>query len=448
MALIEGNSGQAVTDLQQALQDAGYSPGPIDGIFGPLTAAAVNSYKTDNGLNPNGVAGSAVLSGLGLAEDSEGDEDGEYNNLPGGGEIWNVDGTAYVVYAVPGTEPPVLMAWEVSSDENLESYFGPDQDVVYDEEVTSDEFFNGIGAVVFGVDTELANFDDDPFASWSSIMEVEASIAPWILDEDYQTLIAMATLEGRALTDAEIQSTSWWQDHTQAEREWMKLWYGDREEADRRLQDNRILARDTLTAAGLTGWEGSGLAKFMADKVTTGVWSQTYFNNQVTAISDPESGIKLDDDLQAWTADIETTIAEEDQVKAMVDEWLGPALGNWDEAKIDKWAGILRNDPEGEQRLINRLQRQRLALFPQYEDKSLTYDDIADPWRTYAARVWGQPADEMDSLFLELIRNNDMTENGKLLRSEGLKRGVGKVISDAQADLFSTFGDSVREGVL
>ena len=33
-----------VRDLQQALTNAGYDPGPIDGIFGPRTKSALRKY--------------------------------------------------------------------------------------------------------------------------------------------------------------------------------------------------------------------------------------------------------------------------------------------------------------------------------------------------------------------------------------------------------------------
>jgi peptidoglycan hydrolase-like protein with peptidoglycan-binding domain len=40
-------------DLQEDLAYLGCEPGPIDGVLGPLTRAAVEAYKRDKGLNPN-----------------------------------------------------------------------------------------------------------------------------------------------------------------------------------------------------------------------------------------------------------------------------------------------------------------------------------------------------------------------------------------------------------
>ncbi len=43
-----------VRTSQQALMDKGYHPGPIDGIHGPRTSAAVREYQTKEGLKVTG----------------------------------------------------------------------------------------------------------------------------------------------------------------------------------------------------------------------------------------------------------------------------------------------------------------------------------------------------------------------------------------------------------
>ena len=42
-----GDKGQFVGILQKTLTELGYDPGPIDGIYGPKTEAAVKKYQTD-----------------------------------------------------------------------------------------------------------------------------------------------------------------------------------------------------------------------------------------------------------------------------------------------------------------------------------------------------------------------------------------------------------------
>ena len=44
-------------DAAKNTYSIGYDPGPIDGIFGPLTRSAVVKFQIDNGLVPDGIVG-------------------------------------------------------------------------------------------------------------------------------------------------------------------------------------------------------------------------------------------------------------------------------------------------------------------------------------------------------------------------------------------------------
>jgi len=51
-----GSTGPEVKLAQEALAKRGYSPGPLDGLFGPQTKKAVLRYQTDRRL-PWGASG-------------------------------------------------------------------------------------------------------------------------------------------------------------------------------------------------------------------------------------------------------------------------------------------------------------------------------------------------------------------------------------------------------
>ncbi len=60
VTLQEGSRGPAVVELQEKLTNAGFNPGPADGIYGPRTQAAVDAFQRDqiaqvkaNGFEPN-----------------------------------------------------------------------------------------------------------------------------------------------------------------------------------------------------------------------------------------------------------------------------------------------------------------------------------------------------------------------------------------------------------
>ena len=53
-----GASGSDVAKIQTALQLAGFSPGPIDGVYGSKTRTAVQSFQSAHGLVIDGIVGS------------------------------------------------------------------------------------------------------------------------------------------------------------------------------------------------------------------------------------------------------------------------------------------------------------------------------------------------------------------------------------------------------
>jgi Putative peptidoglycan binding domain len=55
-----------VRDVQQALNDKGYSAGPVDGQYGPSTENAVRRFQQASGLAQTGELESSTLSALGV----------------------------------------------------------------------------------------------------------------------------------------------------------------------------------------------------------------------------------------------------------------------------------------------------------------------------------------------------------------------------------------------
>ena len=61
-ALRMGSIGNAVIQLQTRLQELGYNPGNIDGVFGAATEDALISFQSQNGLEPDGIAGAVTYA--------------------------------------------------------------------------------------------------------------------------------------------------------------------------------------------------------------------------------------------------------------------------------------------------------------------------------------------------------------------------------------------------
>jgi peptidoglycan hydrolase-like protein with peptidoglycan-binding domain len=59
-----GSQGDSVIDLQKLLEQAGLTPDPEDGDFGPATLDAVQSFQSAHGLDPDGVVGPSTWAAL------------------------------------------------------------------------------------------------------------------------------------------------------------------------------------------------------------------------------------------------------------------------------------------------------------------------------------------------------------------------------------------------
>ncbi|HEY8342294.1 MAG TPA: N-acetylmuramoyl-L-alanine amidase [Calditerricola sp.] len=65
--LRRGSEGDAVRELQEALKRLGHDPGPIDGIFGPRTEAAVKLFQRDQRIAVDGIVGPVTWGRLDAA---------------------------------------------------------------------------------------------------------------------------------------------------------------------------------------------------------------------------------------------------------------------------------------------------------------------------------------------------------------------------------------------
>lgn len=61
-----GMTSEQVKEVQQALQDRGHDPGPIDGIVGPRTRSAIEQFQQAEGIQPSGQLDAETLTLLGV----------------------------------------------------------------------------------------------------------------------------------------------------------------------------------------------------------------------------------------------------------------------------------------------------------------------------------------------------------------------------------------------
>lgn len=382
-----------------------------------------------------------------------------FHAIPGGAEIWEntYDGYWYAVYRVPGTGTP--LAYKIPNHQTLTAIFGPGADWKPDK-VTSWGPINVWGVIDAGTTTELANTSQHPFDAFVDSFQTEANVKPYLRDPQIQALTIQALLEGRDITPGELASTDWWKTHNDAERRWIELDASDPKTAGQKINDARVQAQQLLGQLGIANAPKS-LTDWLADRVTSGTWTQAYQQSQISKLADPYSPGDLDPALaqQAGGLGLASQKDNTSKVDSLLHQWVGPvAASGWTQQMKDDAAGRLRNDPSGaaEDALVKQLQQQRLALLPEY-DPSLSYDAIAANWRGVYQQTMGQPANETDPIFQQMLRvgSSPPSKDGttgvvgvqQLLLNHGLKVGNTTVTNKALDDIAGMFGGSQRSAV-
>ena len=69
--LKKGSTGEAVRELQVALNALGYNTGAVDGQFGAQTESAVRTFQQDRGITADGVVGPITWLNIDEADQNE-----------------------------------------------------------------------------------------------------------------------------------------------------------------------------------------------------------------------------------------------------------------------------------------------------------------------------------------------------------------------------------------
>tara|TARA_R100001510_G_scaffold27074_1_gene23807 strand:+ start:213 stop:1682 length:1470 start_codon:yes stop_codon:yes gene_type:complete len=367
--------------------------------------------------------------------------------IPQGGEIVKSGDMYFILYPIPGTNLQINYS---ATEQDVRGLLPLTFDKQEFREVNS-EYINS--TVAFGNVAELYNPEYlqtglTPWEGFIDYLDKEAELRPWLDSEEMVFLLAEATLEGRAVTEAEWKTTNWWRTHTQDERDWLLLSQGKPldelpQDAQSKIQDDKIQIRNLMQEAGIAN-PPENVINWVSNKFTSGSWSSVYTQDQISLIADPSKVGNLDTELQDFISgvDIDSTTAGEDRVTQLYNRYLGPVFGNINDTLIAEEAGKLRNDVDYETELIKKLTSQKKSLFPMYEE-NVTYEEFAAPWQNFTNNAWGTQIDTTSDVFQEVLKLNDSTKVNKYLTEKGLEQGVDKVVNEA-LDAMKVFGQGVR----
>ena len=373
-----------------------------------------------------------------------------------GGQIWNVGGQKYVAFDIPQTG--LFMAY-TATDEQINNFFTVDKPQEQTIDLNSEKWnstFQSGNIVEVDVDNMEASGVGGFFEQIASNFDKVKEVRPWMEDDEMYSLWLESIVENREIADFEWEGTEWWQTHTQEERNWLLL-SQDKDlsklpaDAEALLKNNRIKARETLRQNGVSNpdqvtFNGETLTQWFGNKLTTGIWTELTWLNQAKALGDPLSGIQREDALTSWLEGSEAQPTETQAgyatAQALTEEWLGPLYGTFEQADIDKYAGIIRNaeSPEvGAQQVRDSLKNIRKVLFStDVYDENLTYEEIAQPWRNFSFQLLGERVDEKSTDWIEVLNANDQAKATQVLTTHGLNNG-NKTIMDKVTDDVGSF---------
>jgi hypothetical protein len=432
--------------LNELLNNGTISQGEVNAINNALdtvdTATVTATTTPTTTPTTTGVGAPAVLppGGIQLVD---------LNNVPKDAYVWNVDNQLYVAYEVPGAgdvydNPPIYMAYEVFRNDLVEAGIWTKGETLPPISPIRKEDFDRVAILFSGDTNQLTQDNRNPFSAFTETITEQSQVAPWITDSEVIGLIAEAALEGREVTDAEWQTTNWYQTHNESEREWLRTYYSDPSTATQLTTDSQIAVANSLQAAGVSN-APEALINWVAGKYVSGEWSQTYTTEQISLFADPYATGKRDASFENYLSStaltgVDRTTEREREVRELYSKWLGPTLGKLTDQETAEIAGRLRDDPDYQDQLVQSLKQSRLAAFSNYTNPELTYEDIARPWRNLTTSVWGQTADETQGWWQEMVKSNDFATAQTTLREKGLEQDVTQVTQDATQALQQALG--------
>jgi len=432
---------------QTTVEEMGFVPGtPTDPVSKPIVPPSGGQGGQGGGQGGQGGTGGGS-TGSGQITNTAFTQ---FNNIPENGLLWDVGGNFYIVYEVPGSQGelyegnPIYMAYELKDNDLVSAGLLTQGETAPQPNATMDQAFFDSIAIVTGNTDQLSAEIDNPFASFVETITEQSQVAPWITDPEMISLIAEAAVEGRTVSDAEWQTTNWYQTHNESEREWLRTYYEDPSTATQLTTDAQIAVANSLQAAGVSN-APEALINWVAGKFVSGEWSQTYTTEQISLFADPYATGKRDESFENYLSStaltgVDRTTEREREVRELYTKWLGPSLGKLTDNEVAEIAGRLRDDPEYQDQLVQSLKQSRLAAFSAYTNPELTYEDIARPWRNLTTSVWGQTADETQGWWQDMVKSNDFASAQTTLREKGLEQDITQVTQDATKALQQGLG--------
>lgn len=419
MAILRsGSRGSEVTKLQNALKAAGFDPGPIDGIYGPKTAAAVRKYQTSKGLTVDGIAGPQTMGSLYGSGDSgdSGDSDVSLDTgpeaLPRGARLIRVGSEYRVIWDLPENGGTVWYSINTTQLTNI-----------YDDDWESDvtEVYSNAGAyeakygdLHWGNVAEISRTAEDPWQDMMTRIIDEFGYVAGIEDPEIRGLIIQAHFEKWSTSTflANYKNTTYYNSLGDAARGWAVL--SDEEKARRIRTRASELANYYYQQYGIYPEGGVDNPDILVaaeeiesgSGVTFGEWKYNIKKAAVEVLDSPAHREAVAEEQsqgeRATTISNWRLYAEEQWRK-----WVGSSVPIPDNY-ADEWANWLFMEDRSEADLENHLRAIATTYYPE-KDPNLSYSEWSAIPRSYIQNTLELGTVDDDDQLLEQILSEGLT---------------------------------------
>ena len=350
-------------------------------------------------------------------------------------DLIKVDGNYYAVFNLQGDGYDFPLMVYVDNLDYLVSGATPSW------EGTTEEWENANNRIfVDAMDYSQLKGEEELGGEWTTIEEsLERSLereaektGDWIYEEELVQARAIASLEGRILTDEEWKQTDYFQNTTSAEINWMTLTTKSPEKAQELMDKNKASINRSLQFGGLKGSGRDKLASRINKAITQEGMGRDEANMIIKYISDPyflaASGGKdlIPEEYHEYLDTVESTKAGELQAKDLIVEHLGQnSLQSFiDSGMVAKYSGMLRMDGMSESStmkdtIVSELQSAHDTLFPHFSGSK--HNTWSPAFYNYASQTLGNALSTSQKHNVDNMARDfkgDFTQIGKVLRRD------------------------------
>lgn len=219
--------------------------------------------------------------------------------------------------------------------------------------------------------------------------------------------------------------------------------YKNNEIGRKKLVDDGVgMVKEMLI--GLKAELDSDTIDWVANKWASADWSDEKLLYQLTAGTQRNSIHEIDSEFDDILNNGVVGISNKgvDEVETIIETWLPKELQKPYLDDIENLAGKYLSDVNFENEFTEKLKNERYAFNSNW-DKEIPWMNVKNNVMTIAASLWGVTPEEDDPTLNLAMSVNDVAEQKRILREEGINRGYETTVGNMLTDMTESLGTGV-----